>query len=57
MPAVREDFILWPDGRRIELIRLAEADVFWQEEIRAQCRFWTFREDRVAIDFHLIERM
>ena len=57
MPAVREDFVLRPDGRWIELVCLAEADVFRKEEIRAQRRLWTFREDRVAIDFHLVERM
>ena len=57
MPAVCEFFVLWPDGRRIELVGLAETDIFRQEEIRAQSRFWAFREDRIAINFHLVERM
>jgi len=35
MPEVLEFLVLWPDRRRIELIRLAETDVFRKEEIRA----------------------
>ena len=55
--SVREFFVLWPDGRRIELVGLAETDILRQEEIRAQGRLWAFREDRIAIDFHLVKRM
>ena len=55
MPAVREFFVLWPDGRRIELVGLAETDVLWKEKIRAQSRLGAFREDRIAIDFHLVK--
>lgn len=57
MPEVLIFLVFRPDRRRIELICLAETDVFRKQEIRTQCRFWTFRVDRLIGNLHLVKGM